>query len=221
LQEQAEQQDAALEPEPEPEPAPTAGIGETVTAGDVSWQVTNARQATQLTSEFMEPKQGNFVVVDFAFTNNGTEPVTLDGESLSLIDGEGRTFKTDPDTFGYIDPAKDIFLDQVNPGVAQQGEVIFTVAPDASDFTLEAGDTAIFSDEVGRIDRRTAATQLPRRQALGRSVNSSRVRSQALRDLAPAVKLPTSPPLRGAPHPREPGSSSPRPRWRAVSSCRP
>ncbi len=158
-QEQAAQQQEAdpepqqpEEPAPEPGPAPAAGIGESVTAGDVEWQVTNARQATQLTSEFMEPKQGNFVVVDFAFTNNGTEPVTLDGESLSLIDGEGRTFKTDTETFGYIDPAKDIFLDQVNPGVSQQGEVIFTVAPDASDFTLEAGDTAIFSDEVGRID---------------------------------------------------------------------
>jgi hypothetical protein len=134
------------------EERPTVPIGETLTVGNVSWQVTNARQANQLTSEFQEPKQGNFVVVDFVFTNNGDEAVTLDSESLALLDGEGRTFQTDPDTFGYIDPSKDIFLNQVNPGVTQQGEVIFTVAPGASDFTLEAGDTEMFSDENGYVD---------------------------------------------------------------------
>ncbi|WP_166397246.1 DUF4352 domain-containing protein [Rubrobacter marinus] len=127
-------------------------VGENLTVADVAWQVTNARQANQLTSEFQEPKQGNFVVVDFAFTNNGSEAVTLDSESLALIDGEDRTFETDNETFGYIDPAKDIFLDQVNPGVTQQGEVIFTVAPGASDFTLELGDTDMFSDENGYVD---------------------------------------------------------------------
>ena len=138
--------------EPEADSPPTAAVGEAVTVGDVSWQVTNARQATQLTSEFQEPKQGNFVVVDFLFTNNASEAVTLDSESLALKDGEGRTFETDNETFGYIDPSKDIFLDQVNPGVSQEGEVIFTVAPGASDFTLEVGDTQMFSDESGYVD---------------------------------------------------------------------
>ncbi len=151
---------AANNPEPgeaeqapkEPAQPPAAAIGETVTAGDVAWQVTNARQATQLTSEFQEPKQGNFVVVDFLFTNNGTEAVTLDSSSLALKDGEGRTFETDTDTFGYIDPSKDIFLNQVNPGVTQQGEVIFTVAPGASKFTLELGDAQMFSDKNAYVD---------------------------------------------------------------------
>jgi hypothetical protein len=146
-----EQQEAAPEPEPEPEP-PTAAIGETVEVGSVAWQVTGATQATQLTSDFMEPKQGNFVIVDFLFTNNGDEATTLDPISLSLLDGEGRTSDPDTDTFGYIPPDKDVFLNQVNPGVTDDGQVIFTVAPGAADFTLEVGDAALFSDESARVD---------------------------------------------------------------------
>ncbi len=130
----------------------TVAIEETVTVGDVQWTVTNARRANELTSQFMEPKRGNFVVVDFIFKNNGNEAVTLDSQSLALLDSEDRKFETDNDTFGYIDPAKDIFLDQVNPGVQQQGEVIFTVADGASGFTLQVGDTNFFSDKNGYVD---------------------------------------------------------------------
>jgi Domain of unknown function (DUF4352) len=101
---------------------------------------------------FMEPKQGNFIIVDFLFTNNGDEAVTLDSASLSLLDADGRTSEPDTDTFGYIPPDKDVFLNQVNPGVTDDGQVIFTVAPGAAGFTLEVGDAAFFSDENARID---------------------------------------------------------------------
>jgi hypothetical protein len=47
---------------------------------------------------------------------------------------------------------KDIFMEQVNPGVTKQGETIFTVAPDASDFILKAGDTDMFADKNAYID---------------------------------------------------------------------
>ena len=52
--------------------------GETVPVGDVSWQeVTNARQATQLSSRFGESKHGNFVRVGFNLPNSGGETVIL------------------------------------------------------------------------------------------------------------------------------------------------
>jgi hypothetical protein len=131
---------------------PNASVGETVQVGDVAWKVTNARKATQLNSAFGDAKQGNFVIVDFLFLNNSNEAVTLDSTSLALLDGEGRKFEADTDSFEYIDSDKNIFLEQVNPGVTRQGQVIYTVAPDASDFTLQAGDTEIFSDENALID---------------------------------------------------------------------
>lgn len=148
-----QQQEAAPEPEPEPEPEepPAAAIGETVEVGDVAWQITGAAPTAELTSEFMDPRQGNFVIVDFLFTNNADEATTLSSTSLTLLDGEGREFEPDTDTFGYIDPEQNVFLNQVNPGVTDEGRVIFTVAPGAAGFTLEVGDAAVFSDESARI----------------------------------------------------------------------
>jgi hypothetical protein len=127
-------------------------IGDTVKAGKVEWTVTDARQVTELKAPYTPKKQGNFVIIDFNFLNGTNEAVTLDSASLTLIDGQGRKFETDTDTFGYVPTSKDIFLEQVNPGVTKQGETIFTVAPDASDFVLKAGDTDMFSDQNAYID---------------------------------------------------------------------
>jgi hypothetical protein len=54
----------------------TVAIGEPVAVGDVRWTVTNARQSDQLSqtgvsSKLAKTEQGNFVIVDFDFTNNG------------------------------------------------------------------------------------------------------------------------------------------------------
>lgn len=131
---------------------PTAKIGETVSVGDAKWLVTDARRASELTSDFAPTKRGNFVVVGFEFTNKSNEAVTLDSSSLSLLDDQGRKSEADPDDFGYVPQKKEIFLNQVNPGVTQEGEVIYSVAPDASGFTLQAGDLKIFSDKNAYID---------------------------------------------------------------------
>src|SRR5215210_4433517 len=65
----------------------TVAIKEPVTVGDVTWTVTNAKQSKQLIQQgvpkqFADAKQGNFVIVDFDFINNGNEAITLDNESL-------------------------------------------------------------------------------------------------------------------------------------------
>lgn len=136
----------------EPADQPAVALGEPVTAGDTVWTVTEARQATELTAEFAEPEQGNFVIVNFDFTNNGSEAVTLDTVSLTLIDSEGRESQADPDKFQYIPEDRNIFLENVNPGVTDQGQAIFTVASDASGFRLQVGDAAAFSDENGYVE---------------------------------------------------------------------
>ncbi len=132
--------------------ANAVSIGDPVKAGPVEWTVIDASTATTLKGSFGSRKQGNFVIVDFNFTNNKNEATTLDSESFRLIDSEGRQFEVDTDTYEYVPAGKDIFLDQVNPGVSKQGQVIFTVAPDASGFTLQAGDTDMFADENAYID---------------------------------------------------------------------
>jgi hypothetical protein len=42
------------------------------------WLVTAARRATELTSNFTHSKTGNFVIVDFTFTNRSNDYVGLD-----------------------------------------------------------------------------------------------------------------------------------------------
>jgi hypothetical protein len=127
-------------------------IGDPVNAGKVEWNVTNARQVTELKAPYSGTKQGNFVIVDFTFTNGTKKAVTLDTVSLTLIDSEGRKFEADTDAYEYVPTNKNIFLEQVNPGVTKQGETIFTVAPGASGFILKAGDTDMFSDKNAYID---------------------------------------------------------------------
>jgi hypothetical protein len=140
---------------------PKGKIGQTVKFSNVAWQVTTVRQATQLKAPSYPKKKGNFVIVDFLFTNNADEATTLDSGSLTLIDGEGCEFEMQPNEFEYIDPVyiapgKDIFsenAENVNPGVTQDGQVIFAVTPDAKDFTLRASDTDPFiTDENAYID---------------------------------------------------------------------
>jgi hypothetical protein len=135
---------------------PTVSIGQPVRVGDVSWTVTNASQASEIRQrgfgQFGETKRGNFVIVDFNFTNNSSEAVTLDSATVALMDSGGNKSEADPDTFGYNPANKDIFLENVNPGVTRQGQVIFTVAPGASGFRLQVGDTNPFTDKNGYVD---------------------------------------------------------------------
>jgi hypothetical protein len=131
-------------------------VGQPVDVGEVQWTVTNAYRTNELSQEgfgqFGKTKTGDFVVVDLRFRNNGNEPARLTSNSVTLLDANGRESQPDTDTFGYIPQEKNILLEQVNPGVTRDARVIFSVAPDASDFTLELGDANLFSNENGYVD---------------------------------------------------------------------
>src|SRR5215204_4469959 len=135
------------------EAAKNAAIGETVRVGDVQWKVSDAFLTNQLKSSFGTQKQGRFVVVDFTFTNNRSEEVTLDPElHMILKDSKGREFGTDPDAYEFMPTDLDIFLEPVNPGVSTDGRVIYQVAPDAEGFTLKLDDVELMEDESAVYD---------------------------------------------------------------------
>jgi hypothetical protein len=123
---------------------------------------TRKKKGNVVIVDYTRKKRGNFVIVDFLFTNYADEATTLSPSSLTLLDSEGCEFKPNPDDFVYIAPGKNLFSSyesdiptdtKVGPGVTQDGEAIFTVAPDAKDFTLRAGDTDPFiSDENAYIE---------------------------------------------------------------------
>ena len=121
-------------------------VGTAVAAGKVVWEVTNVQRTTELKA-FGERKTGNFVIVDLTFKNESNDPVTLDSSSLAILDAKGRTAETEPDASMYVPTNKDLFLNQVNPGVLKQGRAIFDIAPDAKGLILRAGDTSILGDQ--------------------------------------------------------------------------
>lgn len=126
-------------------------VGETVETGDVAWTVNNVSRSTELRS-LGQRKQSNFIIVDLTFINNGDEPVTLDSASLAILDNQNRTHETDPDASLYVNPNRDLFLNQVNPGVTKEGRAIFDVAPDAEGLILRAGDADIWSEQNAYIN---------------------------------------------------------------------
>ncbi|MBV9454859.1 MAG: DUF4352 domain-containing protein, partial [Rubrobacter sp.] len=81
---------------------PSSKIGDTVTVGDSAWVITDATPTSQLTPQFGSPKQGNFVTVDFNFTNNGDKAKTLSTPIIKLIDSTGREFSADTDSWSYV-----------------------------------------------------------------------------------------------------------------------
>src|SRR5829696_765406 len=152
-QEQPEKKEEKPPAEKKPKPQPVYSVGQTAKVANVTWKVTNAYLTNQLKSSFGTQKQGRFVVVDFTFTNNRNEEVTLDPElHMILKDSKGREFGTDPGAYEFMPSDLDIFLTPVNPGVSTNGRVIYQVPPDATGFTVTLDDGELMEDASAVFD---------------------------------------------------------------------
>ena len=142
------QEEPEPEPEPEPKPKPKYTVGQTAKVANVEWKVKEAFLTDQLKSTFDTQKSGNFLVIDFTFTNNRPEEVTLDPElHMILKDSQGREFGSDIDAYEFVPMDLDLFLEPVNPGLSADGRVIYEVAPDATGFTLTLDDVEMMEDK--------------------------------------------------------------------------
>jgi hypothetical protein len=93
------------------------------------------------------------VVVDFTFTNNRDEEVTLDPElHMVLKDRRGREFGSDVDSWEFMPTNLNIYLEPVNPGISKNGRVIYQVPPDAWGFTLKLDDVEFWEEESAVFD---------------------------------------------------------------------
>src|SRR5215217_6182389 len=131
-----------------------ASIGEEVVVGDSAYTVTRAWQETEIRdpSGFEDPVQGNFVLVDFTVENRGDEPMSVSDIGLYVYDDQDRQYETETDIpLGAIPENKDLFLlDRINPGLAQDVRVVFSVPPDAKGFEMEVS-SGLFAAETRRI----------------------------------------------------------------------
>lgn len=163
-------QEEGQQVQPKPEPQKLLQVGDTATPGEVEWIVTEAYRTPLLRSSFGTSKQGDFVVVEFTFTNGRSEEVTIDPElHMTLTDDQGQKYGTDVDAYEFVPVDKDIFLQPVNPGVSQDGIAVYQVAEQASGFTFTVDDVALTTDEQATYD----LSQIEVREAGGQGAESS------------------------------------------------
>jgi hypothetical protein len=127
----------ASKPAPQPQ---YASVGEKVTVEDEAYQANKAWKQNGIHSA-LENLKGTFVVVDFTFYNRGSDTRTLDETALKLQDSQGRSYDVIQDNSMVVPMSKDIFLEDVSPGVYKQGRAIFSVAPTANGFVLVCSHT--------------------------------------------------------------------------------
>ena len=137
-----------------------AKIGETATAGNLSWTVTDAYRTNELRKATPPPETvyGDFVVVTFTVKNTSEEPVTLGEDSVALIDGDGRKFPAYPFyNSPYMEPEKAILFNEkslLHPGETEEGRVNFRLAEGnaASNFKVQLGDADPTVNEEKYVD---------------------------------------------------------------------
>ena len=132
----------------------TRSIDSSAVAGKLSWTVDEAR-LTNVVRGFAlppDPLRGNIVVVTFSVENVSDGPVTLNPESLVIVDEEGR--KSPPAASvntEYVVPKYAILFNEgglLDPGEKKEGKVVFDLSvpfgvnptADLSGFRLQLGD---------------------------------------------------------------------------------
>ena len=147
------QQPGSTPPEGPEDGQTEVAVGETLTVGDAEWVVTNPRERNEIRAQGSgEVRQGDFLVVNFEFTNNSDEPVNLSPSSIGLVGKSGRRFEVIPDLARYVPPERDPFASPVELGAKLEGRAIFAVTPRASGFQLQLGDGRTFPLENGYVD---------------------------------------------------------------------
>jgi hypothetical protein len=135
-----------------------ATIGETVTAGDLSWTVTDAHQTTEIDKQTPPPKtlSGSFVVVDFTVENISERPVTLTSDFLPLFSDRGRKFPPQSAAnSGYVEDDKNILFNEeslLQPGETKEGEANFELPLNTSASVVQLGDNDPTVDEEKYVD---------------------------------------------------------------------
>lgn len=133
-------------------------IGETVTAEDISWTVTDAFTEPELSTYTFPPRTtpGNYVSLIFTVENISEEPVTLNEDSITLFDQAGTEYLPEADRNNtYVVPEKNLLFEEaglIEPGVTKEGRVNFGVLENSSGFTARLGDTDPTTSEEEDVD---------------------------------------------------------------------
>ncbi|MBO0811000.1 MAG: DUF4352 domain-containing protein [Microlunatus sp.] len=131
----------------EQQPAATAGIGDTVTDGDLSFTVTNVETGVATVGDeyWSETASGQYVIVDITVKNVGSEAATFDATGQYLYNAAGDRFSSDSDAMVAV-PDSSLF-DEINPGNSVEGKIIFDMPEGATPTSIQLHGS-MFSEGV-------------------------------------------------------------------------
>ncbi len=112
-------------------------------SSDVTIKVLGVETLSEVGGEFTkETAQGVFKVVTISLTNGQKDAITVDANSFKLVDSQGREFTYSSSAQISMDVEEDngsdFFLKQLNPGLTQEGKIVFDVPADAAGLVLKA-----------------------------------------------------------------------------------
>lgn len=143
---------AAPTPTPAAEtPLSAYTIGDNVTVGEVRWIILSAvdeGQTITSNSQFVDDltTPGKFIRLTFEMENLSKDMITYGG--IELVDNQDRTFKPSTDAYGHIaDNIRCQFIENLNPNLPKQCQLIFEVPTSAEGLHVKVGDLNMFDAE--------------------------------------------------------------------------
>jgi hypothetical protein len=109
--------------------AETAGIGTAVRDGKFEFTVNgvDCSQTELGTAPMSTTAQGVFCIVSLHVSNIGNEAQYFDASSQKGLDAQGREFSANSGAAIYLGDAGNSFLEQLNPGSAVDGQLVYDV----------------------------------------------------------------------------------------------
>jgi hypothetical protein len=121
-----------------------SGLNKPLRDGNFEFTVKSVKcGATQIgTADFGRKAQGQFCFVKMHVSNIGTDSRMLDGSSQYAFDAQGRKLSADTEAAMYMGQEAQTFLNNINPGNAVDGTVVFDVPKNVKVTQLELHDSA-------------------------------------------------------------------------------
>lgn len=140
--------DEAQSPEESDEPEVT-GIGTPARDGKFEFTVNSYECGPTTVGEefFEEEAQGQFCLLNVRVQNIGDERQFLSADAQKLLDDEGTTYSPSSSATFAMDPEGNTLFEEINPGNAVEGTIVFDVPQNAQITRAELHDS-VFSGGV-------------------------------------------------------------------------
>ncbi len=119
-----------------------AGIGDSVADGQFTFSVTDVKCGeSSIGNGFLrEEAQGQYCLVDMKVKNTGSEPATMDSSSQYMYIGD-KEYTTSSDALLSLKDSENFFLQEINPGNAVEGTMVFDIPKGGTPDRIELHDS--------------------------------------------------------------------------------